>query len=522
MKENKKSRAYNVMTNSLVGMISAVLNVLMNFVVRVAIVRSLGEEINGLHNLFQSLLSVLAVVETSLLTAMIFHLYEPVKHRNTALISDMMSLYRRIYAGIAAFCLISGGILCLLMGQIIHSTLPLRTVQGYFLVFLASSVANYLTFSDRVILFAEQKNRISALATLASEFLFRIGGLIAAWLMGSYVYYLLFLIGEKLFGNLVCRMYVRRSWPGGAWSFRRRTDAGLRRQITQTVKPLFVSQLATVLQNSSQSILISLLLGNLTIVGYYGNYQIIVSAVSLLYSQLGAAFTSSFGNLATEKEPARMKRAYLRAVTLMSIPTTVICAGFAVCIQDFIALVFGPGFLLSGTAVWILTATMFVTLINIPVVSVQNAMGLHRCDAPMMVLQAVLAVALGYLGGRFFGMEGILLGMLLPLIAFTTVNKGFRVLRLAFGAHWREHALTVLMLTVKAVLACGVCAAACSFIGSGSFLVNILLKGCTAILLSLIIFHFTSHGNSWYNELIRTVWKRAASLYRKYVRKGAD
>lgn len=521
MKENKKSRAYNVMTNSLVGMISAVLNVLMNFGVRVVIVHTLGEEINGLHNLFQSLLSVLAVVETSLLTAMIIHLYEPVKHRNTALISDLMSLYRRIYAGIAAFCLIAGGILCLLMGQIIHSTLPLRTVQGYFLVFLASSVANYLTFSDRVILFAEQKNRISALATLASEFLFRIGGLVAAWLMGSYVYYLLFLIGEKLFGNLVCRMYVRRSWPGGAWSFRRRTDAGLRRQITQTVKPLFVSQLATVLQNSSQSILISMLLGSLVVVGHYGNYQMVVSSVGLLYSQIGAAFTSSFGNLATEKQQARMYNAYQRTVTLMSILTIVICAGFLVCIQDFIAMVFGPGFLLSNEAVWILTATMFVTLVNIPVVSVQNAMGLHRCDAHLMVLQAVLAVALGYLGGRYWGIEGILLGMLLPLIALTTVWKGILVLRLAFGSAWQEHVACMLRLAGKGALACGVCGAVCSAIGTGSLLLDILLKGCMAILLSLIIFHFTSLGNTWYNNLLGSVRKRLAALYRKFVRKGA-
>ncbi len=507
--------------NSAIGMFTAVGNILINLGVRVAIVHTLGEEINGLHNLFQSLLSVMAVVETSMMTAMIIHMYEPVKQRDMETIASTMSLYQRIYAGIALLVLGMGGVLCLFMDRIVQSTLALQTVQAYFLVFLTSAVVNYLTCSHRVILFAEQKNRISALTTLGAELIFRTGGLVAAWLMGSYVYYLLFLIGEKLFGNLVCRVYVRRAYPEGDWSLRRRTDPALRQKITGTVKPLFVSQLANVLQNSSQSILISMLLGSLAVVGHYGNYQMVVGSVGLLYSQIGAAFTSSFGNLATEKQQARMYNAYQRTVTLMSILTIVICAGFLVCIQDFIAMVFGPGFLLSNEAVWILTATMFVTLVNIPVVSVQNAMGLHRCDARLMVLQAVLAVALGYFGGRYWGIEGILLGMLLPLIALTTVWKGILVLRLAFGSAWQEHVACMLRLAGKGALACGVCGAVCSAIGTGSFLLDILLKGCMAILLSLIIFHFTSLGNTWYNNLLGSVRKRLAVLYRKFVRKGA-
>ena len=522
MPMKQRSRTYHSLVNSAVGMLTAVLNVALNFLVRVAIVRSLGEEINGLHSLFQNIINIIAVVEASMCTAMLIHLYEPIKHDDVQELSKILGFYRRIYRALAAGFLVVGGVLNLFLGQLITTDIPMPQVHAYFFIFTLSVAVGYLTYTYRLILFAAQKNRISALATLFAEVVFRGGAALTAIVLQNYAVFLLCFIGEKLCGNLICRFCVRRMYPGIRYSSKGAAYGPLRTKVLGTVKPLLVSRVADIAQNSSQSILISLLLGNLAIVGYYGNYALVVGSVGLLYSQLGAAFTSSFGNLATEKEPARMKRAYLRAVTLMSIPTTVICAGFAVCIQDFIALVFGPGFLLSGTAVWILTATMFVTLINIPVVSVQNAMGLHRCDAPMMVLQAVLAVALGYLGGRFFGMEGILLGMLLPLIAFTTVNKGFRVLRLAFGAHWREHTLTVLMLTGKAVLACGVCAAACSFIGSGSFLVNILLKGCTAILLSLIIFHFTSLGNSWYNELIRTVWKRAASLYRKYVRKGAD
>lgn len=77
MKE--KSRTYNSITNSIWGIASALITVVLNFVVRIVIVRALGEEINGLHNLFQNTINVMALMETGVSSAMIIHLYEPGK-----------------------------------------------------------------------------------------------------------------------------------------------------------------------------------------------------------------------------------------------------------------------------------------------------------------------------------------------------------------------------------------------------------------------------------------------------------
>ena len=43
-------------------------------------------------------------------------------------------------------------------------------------------------------------------------------------------------------------------------------------------------------------------------------------------------------------------------------------------------------------------------------------MGLHRCDAGVMIIQAVLAIACGYGAGKVWGMEGILLGLTIPTV----------------------------------------------------------------------------------------------------------
>lgn len=121
----------------------------------------------------------------------------------------------------------------------------------------------------------------------------------------------------------------------------------------------------------------SMLLGNISIVGYYGNYQLVISTVQLLFSQMGSAFTTSFGNLATEKDSNRMYHAYRKSCYVMNSLAFICCAGFIACIQDFIYIVFGSNFVLAFPCVIILIFNMLVYLLDIPIISVQNSMGLH-------------------------------------------------------------------------------------------------------------------------------------------------
>ena len=172
MKE--RSRTFNSIANSFYGIISALISVALNFAVRIVIIRALGEEINGLHNLFQSTINAMAVIETSIGSALIIHLYAPVKERDEARITALMSFYRRVYLVIALVFLLLGIIIdVFFINLIVHSSIPASSVRLYFGVFAASFFFNYLTYYKRSILFAEQRNRISMAATTVSEIVFR-------------------------------------------------------------------------------------------------------------------------------------------------------------------------------------------------------------------------------------------------------------------------------------------------------------------------------------------------------------
>lgn len=483
---SQKSRTYNSIVNSLVGIVSAILNVALNFFVRIVIVRALGEEINGLHSLFQNMINIMAVVESSMCTAMIIHLYGPIEHSDTDELNDILSLYHRIYVVLAIVFFAVATILNLFLDAFVTASVPSLDMHVYFFVFTLSVVVNYLTYTYRIVLFAAQKNRISAMATLVAEIIFRGGAALTAIFLKSYTVFLLCFIGEKLLGNLICRFYVRRTYSGISCMKKNADQQMLRSTVMKTVKPLLVSRVADILQNSSQSILISIFLGNIAIVGYYGNYTLVIGSVGLLFSQLGAAFTSSFGNLATKHDQARMFDAFKKSEFVMTSIAIVICSGFIVCIQDFISWVFGPNFLLKNSSMAILAATMYITLLNIPAVSVQNATGRHDTDVRNMILQAICSIGLGSFGGAFFGMEGILIGMLLPLFFFTTICKNIIIQRSVFDRSIAAVLYDLAVSGLKGISIFIMVASAASYVALDSILLNILIKGVIAICISTV------------------------------------
>lgn len=504
---DKQSRTYNSIMNSLFGIVASVLVTILNFVVRVVLVRELGEEINGLHNLFQSIINVMTLMELGISTAMIIHLYAPVKEGDELLIKGILNFYKKIYSWLSliftSVCLL---VAFFLIDRIVTTTIPLTELRVYFILFALSFSVNYILYYKRSLLYAEQKNRVSIIVSTGCELLFRTIQIILIIVFHQYVLFLLVTICEKIACNSICNYYVDKRFP-----YLKHNKESLNKEkkvaIINTVKPLFVNQMANTVQLASRSILISILLGNVAIVGYFGNYQLILNVVQMIYGQFGGAITSSFGNLSVDNDADRMRIAYLKSSFVMNRIAIVCCACFVCVVQDFIYVVFGPNFVISLVCVFILTINLVVYLLDIPIISVQNAMGLHRLDAWHMVIQAVCAITLGYFLGKIWGMMGIFVGLMLPLIVFTFIRKGIVISRKAFGMCakdylsyiGKEFAIVLLIVTISF--------GATSIIHMSPSVSSIIVKFALSFVVSLLLIWLASYRNPFYHEAIHMIAK---------------
>ena len=238
----------------------------------------------------------------------------------------------------------------------------------------------------------------------------------------------------------------------------------------------------------------------------------------MLFSQLGAAFTSSFGNLAIDKDKVKMYEAFRKTDFIMVSIAVVICSGFIACIQDFIALAFGPKFLLGDVSVIILMATMLITLVNIPAVSVQNATGRHDADVKLMIIQALFAITGGFIGGYFFDMEGLLLGMLIPLFVFTTLGKNLIIQKRLFDKNCMAVLSHLAITLLRSGIIITIVALATMVINTGSLLLNILIKGIIAIFVSIAVLIVTSLRSRYFHSTVHLVKSFVTSVtHRKKV-----
>lgn len=499
------SRTYNSVANSIYGIGASFITVALNFVVRIVLVRQLGEEINGINSLFQSVISMMALMEMGISSAMIIHLYEPVKNKDQNVIAGIMSFYRKIYLYVAvAFTIVGILISLFVIDDLVTSSIPTNTVRIYFLFFTACFVANYLTYYKRSILFAEQKNRISTGITAVCEIVFR-GMQIALLLVWqNYILFLIILMIEKVVSNLICQYYVDKQHP-----YLRKNKVVItsekKKAIFDTVKPLMVYQTASTLQGTATSILISLLLGNVAIVGYYGVYQMVISVISLLFSQLGGAFTTSFGNLAVENDHSHMEEVFKKSSFVFNGVACICAALFIACADDFINIFFGKNFVLGRWSVLLLALQMLTRLLNIPAISVQNAMGLHKYVRDAVVIQALIAIVLGYVGGLLFGMPGILIGLTLPTIFISLFRNGAVVTNKAFSMK-KKRFIGFLVFDIIRVAMTIVCVnTICLNLELEPSFTSILIKGVIALILSFAIFGITSYRRPEFKQVVGLV-----------------
>ncbi len=497
-----QSRTSQAIHNSIYGIIASVLNVILNLVVRIVIVRYLGDQINGLHSLFISTISVLALVETGFSTAMIIHLYEPVLNKNYELIAQLLRFYKSVYIKIA-FCFLLLGIIVdvFFIDRIVTTSINMWMVRFFFILFILSFFANYLTFYKRSLLFAEQKNRISIMSTTVSELLFRTVAMILAITTHQYTFFLICLILERLFGNYLCIRYVDKYYPQlKRYNTNLRLSDSIKSNIFKTVKPLMVNQISATVQRASNSILISALLGNVAIVGYYGSYQLVTSTIELLMAQIGGAFTSGFGNLAAENNKESMYVNYLKATFVMCFIASMACSTVMSCIQEIILVLFGTNFLLPMSAVLLIVWSSYIGLVNIPIISVQNAMGIHRLDSKYMAIQAIVAIVFGYVGGRVWGMNGILIGLILPTIVLTSLRKGLIINRIVFGVSWLSYITILCREILKCAIAMTFVVMLCSMIKIDNAWIAIVVKGFLGLVISFLALSIFSYRNAIFQQ----------------------
>ena len=185
---------------------------------------------------------------------------------------------------------------------------------------------------------------------------------------------------------------------------------------------------------------------SLTLVAIYGNYMLIVTGVTMLVNALLNSIGAGVGNLVAEGDKKKIKAVFWELTVLRMWIASVICFGMYMLGDSFITLWVGKEYILSQSAFVILIAITFINLTRTNDIFL-NAYGLFQ-DIWSPMVETFLNLGLSILLGYYYGITGILSGVLISLVVVICTWKPYFL----YGWGFKENVLEYILLYIKYIV----------------------------------------------------------------------
>lgn len=422
------SRKKNVLLNVFFGYAAQIGIILLSFIGRKIFLNYLSIDYLGINGLYANILTILSLPELGLDSAVVYFLYKPVADDNKPLIKAYVSYFKKIYfiLAVSIFCI--GICLVPFLQFIVKSNMNIFDLQIYYVLFLINTCMSYLNAHRVAMLSAYQEQRVQKIATLISNFLLQIVYIIVLICFHSYYFYVTATIIGTIINNIVLSLLCKKMHP--------MTDDNEceidKKPIYTKVKSTFIYKIGTVLINSTDNILISIIVSTAA-VGLYSNYYTVISGISSFITIVNTALISSIGNLGAKNENKKQYNYFKLLVEFYHYVAAIGLIGFYLLLNSFITYWLGWEYLFDNYTVFAIALNFYVSTALNPIWMYREANGLFEKVKYLMLIVAGLNIILSIILGIYWNAAGILIATVLsrvltvvwyePRILFNSVFK---------------------------------------------------------------------------------------------------
>ncbi len=480
-------RVKNSARNMVAATIFRVINLAFPFVVNTIIIQVLGVEYLGLNMLFASILQVLSITELGFGTALIFSMYEPVANHDTAKVSALLNLYRKVYLVIGGIIL-AGGMACIpVLPYIIEGDVPPDlNLYVLFIISLSNSAIPYFLFSYRSSLFtANQRSDIIDKINIIVEISLNVSKIVILLITGNYYLFCILQVVFSAFRGLLLWLISKRMFP--EYKAEGNISKEEKKSLFSRVVGLSINKLCNVLSNSFDSIIISSFLG-LTILGQYNNYFVITNAIILFLCIITYSSTPSIGNsLVCES----IEKNY-EDFCLFQFGFSLVTGWASICllclVQPFVRLWLGEELMFDDATAAVFSVYVYSILSSAVFMTYREAAGIWAHDKVRPFVEGGLNLLMNIVLVQFIGVKGVMISTIITMGIIRTVWGSkflFREFFVSFS-HAR-YLLKMLSYMVVSIIAGIVTLFICQYIEIQNIL-GLLIKGIICIIVPGVIY----------------------------------
>lgn len=413
------------------GIIEKISIMLFGFATRTALLLNFGANYVGLGTLFNSVLQILNFAELGLEGVIVFKLYQLVVDRNTKQINTYVNFYKSFLLRVGIIVSLAAISLVPIIPEMISSDRP-ENINIYILYVFSviNSIVGYFLFGYQNALFNAlgRLDIISAISLIISV-IQGVSQILAISVLKNYYFFAFILPVFTIFKLLFQHVFLKIKFP--QYKPEGKLDKNEKRELYIKVKGLVGYKLNALIVLSSDSVVISIFLGLITL-GKYNNYFYIINALNAFIIIILNSIKPYIGYSIVTKSGKQLYDEF-KAITIiyMSIITFCVC-GLMTLFQDFIVVWVGESFLLDYNLVILLGIYFYVWKYLDIILLFQDVSGIWDKNRIIPYMEAIVNLVLNIVLVQFIGLYGIVLSTLASmLLVFIFISKS--VFKNVFG-----------------------------------------------------------------------------------------
>ena len=448
---NNESKTYKSVVNIIFGVGSQVFNLLLSFISRTIFIRLLGAEYLGINGLFTNILTVLSLAELGFGNAIIYSMYKPLVEKDEDKMAALLNFYKKAYNSIAFIVFIVGVLAIPFLKYLVNLPENMKNINVYYFMFLMNTVLSYLFSYKSAILTADQKGyllQIYSTVIKIVQFILQIAVLI---LTHNYILYLVIQLLCTLINNVITAIKTNKLYP--FIKKKNQLSSKEKKNIFSNVGAMFIYKVTAIVVNNTDNILISVLVGTIS-VGYYSNYYLIINSLNTILNTIFSSVYASIGQL-NAGDDLKRKYTIFKFVDLCGFIIFGVCTICLVFLMnDFIFLWIGNEYLLDNWTELAIIINFYMAGILNPVWMYRDTTGLFRDTKLISILNCILNLILSIILGKIIGMFGILIATAISRLLTTFWYNPYMLFKKFFKKKPSEFFKNQILQVVEILFVC--------------------------------------------------------------------
>ena len=483
---NKDSRTKNSIRNSSVSIITQVLTIVMDFVVKTIFIYILGSEYLGINGLFSNIITLLSLADLGIGVAIPYSLYKPLAEGNEKKITILMNFYRKVYNVIGCVVLLIGLSLTPFLSYIIKDMPDIKGIYLIYDLFVIHSALTYFFVYKKLLIESDQKGYIVSNITFICSLLLNITRVIILVLTRNFILYLFCSIIFVLIQNFWYSSKADKMYP----FIKNKTDEKIsdedKNEISTNVKALLIYKVGSVVTLGTDNIVISKFMG-LIPVGIYSNYILITNSLNNVLNQLFNAITSSIGNLVVTNNE-RSKNIYEKLSFFNFYIYSLCSVCLFVLINPFMHIWLNDDYVLSTLVAFLLSLNFYITGMGAVTNSFRTAYGLFYKARFRPIAMVIINIVVSVILVKPLGIAGVLIGTIVSRLLTVAWLDPYVIYKYGFKANVIEYYKRYLYYLIIFLVSCGLIYYLSTFVNTNNIIIWIITALVSFNLYNIIIF----------------------------------